>query len=161
MAEVIRFDAAREHRRERQTRWRIAAAAGAAAVALTVPLTLAFAGGSSTSMAALAERAAKQSNAKTVALLDDKGNKLAEAVLTAGGQGYVRDSKLPALPKGKTYQLWFIDAGVPVSSGLLGPSPKISAFVARSDVDAIAISVEPSSGSLAPSTTPVVVGEFV
>jgi anti-sigma-K factor RskA len=160
IAGVIRLDAAREHRRDRQSRWRIAAASAAAAVAVAVPLTLTFSGGSGTSLAALANTAAKQTNSRTIPLLDSNGDQLAEAVLTANGQGYVRNSTLPALPPGQTYQVWFIDSGVPVSSGLLGQAPKVSAFAARADVDAIAISVEPSKGSLAPSTTPVAVGEL-
>ena len=93
-------------------------------------------------------------------MLDSKGHRLAEAVLTSTGQGYVRDTNLPELPDGQTYQLWFIDNGVPVSSGLLGRSPRVSAFGARMDVDAIAISVEPASGSIAPSTTPVAIGQL-
>ncbi len=160
VADVIRLDAAREHRRDRTSRWRVAAASAAAAVAIAVPATLLIGGGSSISLAALARTAAKQSSSRTVPLLDSGGRPLAEAVLTSTGQGYVRDSNLPELPEGQTYQLWFIDNGVPVSSGLLGRSPNVSAFGARMDVDAIAISVEPASGSIAPSSTPVAVGQL-
>ena len=160
VADIIRLDAAREHRREGQSRWRIAAVSAAAAAAIAIPTTLAFSGSSSPSLAALAKSAASQPNARTVPLVDAKGNKLAEAVMTASGQGYVRDSRLPGLPDGQTYQLWFIDNGVPVSSGLLGRSPHVAAFAARPDVDAIAISVEPANGSVSPSTSPVAVGNL-
>ncbi len=160
VAEVIRLDAQREHRRERSSRWKIAAASAAAAAAIAVPATLLVGSGSPTSIAALAKTAAKQSGSRTITLNDATGHPMAQAVLTATGQGYVRDAKLPELPEGQTYQLWFIDNGVPVSSGLLGRSPKVSAFGARVDVDAIAISVEPASGSVAPSTTPIAVGEL-
>ena len=157
VAEVIRLDAQREHRRERSSRWKIAAASAAAAVAIAVPATLLIGGGSPTSIAALAKTAAKQTGSRTIVLNDASGKPLAEAVLTATGQGYVRDTNLPELPVGQTYQLWYIDNGVPVSSGLLGRSPKVSAFGARLDVDAIAISVEPASGSVSPTTTPIAV----
>jgi Anti-sigma-K factor rskA/Putative zinc-finger len=158
VAQVIRLDAAREHRREKTSRWRLAVASAAAAVAVAVPVTSLVVGSSAPSLAALAESAADQTGTRTVSLKGPDGTQLAEAVLTASGQGYVREATLPELPDGQTYQLWFIDGDAPVSSGLLGRSPKISAFSARADIDAIAISVEPSAGSTAPSSTPVAVG---
>jgi anti-sigma-K factor RskA len=158
VAQVIRLDAAREHRRERTSRWRLAAASAAAAVAIAVPVTSFVSGSSGTSLAALAESAADQRGARTISLRAPDGTQLAEAVLTPTGQGYMRDATLPELPDGQTYQLWFIDDGNAVSSGLLGRSPNVSAFSARPDIDAIAISVEPAAGSVAPSSTPVAVG---
>jgi anti-sigma-K factor RskA len=158
IANVVRLDAAREHRRERTSRWRLAAASAAAAVAIAVPVTSLVTGSSAPSLAALAKEAAEQTGTRTVSLKDADGKQLAEAVITSSGQGYVRDTTLPELPEGQTYQLWFIDGDAPVSSGLLGRAPKVSAFAARADVDAIAISVEPAAGSTAPSSTPVAVG---
>ncbi len=44
----------------------------------------------------------------------------AEMVLLPSGQGYVVSSTLPALDKGRTYQLWAIEGNQPISLGLLG-----------------------------------------
>ena len=44
------------------------------------------------------------------------------------GQGYLVSSTLPALNKGRTYQLWAIEGNQPISLGLLGGSPSHAAF---------------------------------
>jgi anti-sigma-K factor RskA len=72
-------------------------------------------------------------------------------------------SNLPALPAGKTFEMWIIPkGGAPKPAGLFQADPQGTAVhVARGAVDAstnaVAISVEPEAGSAAPSTTPIVV----
>ncbi len=158
IAPVLRLDAARESKRADRSKWKIAIGSAVAAVVIAVPITLAAVGTSSPSLAALAKTAAKQSGASTVVLLDGKGTRVGDVVVTASGQGYVRADSLPILSDDKTYQLWTLDKGTPVSAGLLGTNPKVSAFSARRDVEAFAISVEPKTGSAAPTSTPVAVG---
>jgi anti-sigma-K factor RskA len=158
VAPILRLDAARESKRADRSKWKIAIGSAVAAVAIAVPITIASIGTSSPSLAALAKSAAKQSGSSTVELLDGKGVRVGDVVMTASGQGYVRAESLPKLADDMTYQLWTLDKGTPVSAGLLGANPKISAFSARLDVDAFAISVEPKTGSAAPTTTPVAVG---
>lgn len=68
-------------------------------------------------------------------------------------------SGLPALPAGKAYQLWMIDA-----SGAVRPGPVLTSVdgsvtpVLASGLDGaktIAMTVEPASGSTQPTTTPI------
>jgi anti-sigma-K factor RskA len=72
-------------------------------------------------------------------------------------------SNLPALAAGQTYQMWVIPkSGEPRPAGLFEPGPDGAAMhVLRGPVDpavldSVAISVEPASGSPAPTTRPVV-----
>lgn len=72
-------------------------------------------------------------------------------------------SNLPALPAGRTYEMWLVPKqGGPKPAGLFQSDARGSAIhIAPGPVDpetaAVAISVEPSSGSPAPTTTPIVV----
>jgi hypothetical protein len=73
-------------------------------------------------------------------------------------------SNLPALPPGKIYQMWLIPkGGAPKPAGLFRPDAKGGAVhVQPGAVDvpnaaAVAITVEPESGSAAPTTTPFLV----
>ncbi len=158
LANVIALDAARAGRRSRV---RVAFAAAAASAVIAVPLTLQFAGNSSPSIAALASNAAKQSGARTVVLKGADGAELANVIVTAGGRGYLRRDALPALPEGKSYQLWAITGATPVSAGVLGRDPSIVAFTVDAPTSAIAISVEPAAGSTQPTETPIAIGELV
>lgn len=139
-------------------RWKVAVAASAAA-AIAVATTLAVTGSGSPSIAALANRAARETGATTVGLRGADGSLFAEAILTTSGQGYLRSTALAPLNADRTYQLWTIEKGQPVSVGLLGSSPKVTAFALHRGrtTEAIAISVEPAGGSSAPSSTPVAV----
>lgn len=69
------------------------------------------------------------------------------AVLTIAG--------LPALANGKVYEVWFVAGTTPVGAGLFSPNPDGSwSGLVRGDVtsaQAIAISIEPSGGSPAPT----------
>ena len=158
LANVIALDAARAGRR---SRLRAAVAAAAASAVIAVPLTLQFAGGTTPSIAALASNAAKQSGARTVVLKSPDGAELASAVVTADGRGYLRRDTLPALPEGRSYQLWAITGATPVSAGVLGRDPSVVAFTVDAPTSAIAISVEPAAGSTQPTETPIAVGELV
>jgi anti-sigma factor RsiW len=79
------------------------------------------------------------------------------AVVAARGSAVFAASKLPALPKGKQYQLWRIRGKDISSEGLL----KLSSGTGQALVsgislnDFVAISVEPLGGSKQPTTTPI------
>lgn len=72
-------------------------------------------------------------------------------------------SNLPALPAGRTYQLWLIPkGGAPQPAGLFKSLANGTALYARpgavaAETSAVAVSVEPESGSPAPTTTPIIV----
>ncbi len=74
-------------------------------------------------------------------------------------------TNLPALPDNRTYQLWFLTPGAPVSAGLLRPDEQGS-VTARFDVapDApeptgMAVSIEPEGGVAAPTGALYLVGQ--
>ncbi|WP_197288509.1 anti-sigma factor domain-containing protein [Nocardia sp. NRRL S-836] len=60
---------------------------------------------------------------------------------------------LPSLPSDRAYQLWVVGPGGPRSAGLLRDEPVVADHLA--DALAFALTVEPSGGSPAPTTTPV------
>lgn len=93
---------------------------------------------------------------RDVSLLDDHGAVVVRVVLL-DGRGYVASTKLTSLSLSKTYQLWGIFHGVPVSIGLLGPSPHSVEFAVAGALapSKIALTVEPAGGSPTP-TTPIV-----
>ena len=83
-------------------------------------------------------------------------NKRSGVLLMAGN--------LPKLGPGKIYEMWLIPkGGAPVPAGLFQPDETGTAMHIRSgEMDiagtaAVAISVEPESGSAAPTTTPILV----
>jgi hypothetical protein len=74
-------------------------------------------------------------------------------------------SNLPELPPQKTYELWLIPTnGAPIPAGLFRPDAHGSAAVVKPplptgvEAKTFAITVEPGSGSTAPTSAPVMVG---
>jgi len=82
---------------------------------------------------------------------------LAELVILPSGAAYLVNNHLAALPADQTYQLWGIEAGNPVSLGLLGNAPGTVALTvdARAPVSSFAITAEHAGGAVAPSHAPV------
>lgn len=72
-------------------------------------------------------------------------------------------SNLPALAAGKTFEMWLIPkGGAPRPAGLfksdeLGAAIHVAPGPVAAGTGAVAVSVEPESGSAAPTTTPIVV----
>lgn len=71
---------------------------------------------------------------------------------------------LSPLPAGRTYQLWVISRGTPVSAGVFEIAGDGRARVVMptpdslTAVEAVAVTVEPAGGVAAPSTTPILAG---
>jgi hypothetical protein len=97
-------------------------------------------------------------SARRVAMRSADGGLSVDAVLLADGAGYVLNDNLPPLDAGRTYQLWGIVDGTPVSLGLLGRSPDKFAFRAVAPVAALAITSEDEGGAVLPQDDPLVVG---
>ncbi len=80
----------------------------------------------------------------------------------SGGLVFVA-SRLPRLSPERTFQLWLVPAaGAPKSAGLFrsdesGSSVTVSKVPVDPATKAVAVSVEPNSGSSAPTTTPIIV----
>lgn len=69
---------------------------------------------------------------------------------------------LPPLPAGRTYQLWTIVAGQPVSHGIFAPEgdgrAQVLAQAPPGAVQAIAVTIEPEGGVPAPTGDKVLLG---
>jgi anti-sigma-K factor RskA len=74
-------------------------------------------------------------------------------------------SNMPPLPPQKIYELWLIPAGgAPIAAGLFRPDPHGSAAVIKPplpvgvEAQTFAITIEPESGSPAPTSQPIMLG---
>ena len=102
----------------------------------------------------------------TAALLDPdarrvtlEGRGRVEAVVLPDGTGYLVQDSLRPLVERRTYQLWAMNGSTPISAGVLGPDPGVTAFRVDPRVDALAITEEPAGGVAEPTSDPLVVGE--
>lgn len=102
-----------------------------------------------------ATAAALNPAASRVALVSNSGGVLADAVVLPDGSAYVLPAGLRALAPSRTYQMWSITGGRPVSAGLLGPDPQVHAFRVARGAKVIAITDEPAGGSPQPTSAPV------
>jgi anti-sigma factor RsiW len=155
---------AREH--ARRSRRRLAALGSAAVAAAAVVVFLAIGWVHADTQVTHLQQALGQAAPSAVeAALESPGHKVfdlvgphqakrAQFVIDAKGHGYLVSSTLPALAPGKTYQLWGIVGGRPVSLGLMGQSPDQSTFTwaGAAGSSTLGITVEPAGGSLAPTT---------
>jgi hypothetical protein len=72
-------------------------------------------------------------------------------------------SNLPPAPTGKTYEMWLIQKeGAPVPAGLFqsdsqGEALYVMNGAVNANTNTVAVTVEPESGSQAPTTTPIIV----
>ncbi|HUY43816.1 MAG TPA: anti-sigma factor [Acidimicrobiales bacterium] len=149
----------------------IMAAASVAAAAAIIVLSLSLANANSH----VAHLRSQLSNAGQVAiasafetpghyevkLTSPMSRNVAQFVMLPSGQGYLLKSSLPRLASAKTYQLWGIVKGQPVSLGVMGRDPHQVSFTMAGPVQpsVLAVTVEPVGGSPTPSTSPVVVGK--
>lgn len=84
---------------------------------------------------------------------------LAKFVLV-NGRGFLVSSQMAALPAGKTYQLWGIIGGKPISIGLMGNAPSTVYFSVEGSKQPteLAVTIEPAGGSVAPTSPAVASG---
>ena len=86
------------------------------------------------------------------------GMSLAVYYLESDGLAVIK-LEMPPLSGGRVYQAWKLVDGTPHSMGII--STGVTAMPAElADASAVAISVEPPGGSVAPTTTPVLVAEL-
>jgi anti-sigma-K factor RskA len=99
------------------------------------------------------------SGTSTVALAAPDGRVAVTARIDGDGTGTIVTSSLPAPPSGHEYQLWAQpDPQTSMhSAGLLGTNPHGHRIHIPAHTRRIAISVEPTGGSRAPTTDPVAV----
>ena len=99
---------------------------------------------------------------KVVDLKNAEQTKLAQFVVVPSGRGYLVSSALPKLNSAQTYQLWAIVGGQAISLGLLGQSPTQATFTLADSNNAseLGVTVEPSGGSVVPTTTMLASGSI-
>jgi anti-sigma-K factor RskA len=144
------------------TRPALALTSAAAAVALLIG------GGVAVSLATHGTQQEQQADA-IAALRSAPDHQTAKAAVSTGGtatlvwslaqrKAAISVSGLNALPSGKTYELWFIDAhGVPRAAGLFSATNASRLLDGKmSEGDTVGVTVEPAGGSKAPTTTPIV-----
>ena len=171
-AEAARPDAPVDlsaYRRRRTFRWAAAAVGVAAAVAIAVlavnlsqtnnqldqaRAALAAAGPGA------AANALQQPGHQLVRMDSSSGGEVAVFVITPDQRGYLVTSSMAALPSNETYQLWAMFHGRPISLGLMGSHPHQVAFTVAGSATptALAITVEPTGGTVAPTQTPLASG---
>jgi anti-sigma-K factor RskA len=142
-------------------RWHVALVA-ASIVAVVLGALLAFRDDGSDGRgdtAALAEAADRAPGARHAQLADPDGAVLARAVVLPDGTGYLT-SELPALPAGRTYQLWGVDGDDTVSLGVMGPDPRVVSFHAAGNPGALAITEERAGGVAVSANDPAAVGRL-
>ena len=159
-------------RPSRSMRSRLAAVAiiavAAAAVAIVLGVNLVHA---NNQISQLQQAGAPSTHTAVVAALGTPGHKVvnvetpghsrvAQFVVVPDGQGYLVNSDLPTLSSGKTYQLWGVFDGRPISLGLLGQSPHQATFTSAGSKSptALAITIEPASGSVVPTGSMLATG---
>lgn len=157
--------APRRHSPSRRARWGVAALAAAAALlvgVLSVNLVRADNHVSQlTSALSLASHnivdAALETPGHVNVTLNDAHSVGVAKFVMVGGHGYLVSSQMSTLPAGKTYQLWGIIGGTPISIGLMGPSPTTVSFSVEGSKrpTQLAVTIEPAGGSVTP-TTPIV-----
>jgi anti-sigma-K factor RskA len=142
----------------------------AAAVIIVLAISLASANGHVSRLnSALASETTDEVHAALVApdhrlvdLNSSSDQQVAQFVLLPDGRGFLVKSSLPTLSSDKTYQLWAIINGKPISVGLMGHRPELVTFTVSGNpaVTALDVTVEPSGGTSTP-TSPVVASAVV
>jgi anti-sigma-K factor RskA len=99
----------------------------------------------------LAQRASDEPGG-VLATLDDTSGRPVARVVTDQDGAYMVLEGLQDLPSGRAYQLWSLTGAEPVSLGMLGrDGTNTVAFRLPPTITDLAISVEPTSGEVAPS----------
>jgi anti-sigma-K factor RskA len=137
---------------------------GAAAAVIVIAIGAALVSRSDDSEPSLAVRlqheadeVAAQRGSRTAELTSADGAATVTVVVDQSGRAFVTPHDLDVLGEDLTYQLWSMD-DEPISLGLLGPDPTVAVLTIGGDPENLGISVEPASGSAAPTGSPVAAG---
>jgi anti-sigma-K factor RskA len=152
--DILRAGPSKPLRRVRMIRPGLVAAAAAILVAVGAVGGYLLAPRQQPEIAELARFLAR-SDVRVVRFDGDEGN-LAAAV--APREGYLFGSNLPALPEGRTYELWMIRGQSPVKGLCLEPREGVvlAGFQANlAGSDALAVTVESASCPSQPTTDPI------
>ncbi len=109
-------------------------------------------------MTAMANDAASKPGSRTGFLSDPDQTMKVQVVADAQGHGFLMTDPLPALPENQTYQLWAANNGTMISLGMLGSNPEMSLVPIDPSVTELALTREPMSGSIFPTSDPMATG---
>jgi len=109
-------------------------------------------------MTAMANDAASKPGSRTGFLSDPDQTMKVQVVADAQGHGFLMTDPLPALPENETYQLWAANNGTMISLGMLGSNPEMSLVPIDPSVTELALTREPMSGSISPTSDPMATG---
>ncbi|MEJ6512556.1 MAG: anti-sigma factor [Acidimicrobiales bacterium] len=109
-------------------------------------------------MTAMANDAASKPGSRTGFLSDPDQTMKVQVVADAEGHGFLMTDPLPALPENETYQLWAANNGNMISLGMLGSNPEMSLVPIDPSVTELALTREPMSGSIFPTSDPMATG---
>lgn len=145
-------------RRSRPRLVRVAAWAAAAAALVGVGVVVGQRSAGDPDLERVAAAVAGSPAAVHRPLVAADGRPVGEIVLAADGTGFIRLEGLDDLPQDRTYQVWAMRDGTPVSVAVLGPGGRaLAAFTYTGPADAFALTVEPAGGLPTPSGEPVAV----
>lgn len=102
-------------------------------------------------------------DAHSVSKTLDDGARISLAYSATQGAMAVTTSDLPALPSDKGYELWLISADGAASAGMISGTDANGMVMVNGSMDGVThfgITVEPSTGSPAPTTDPILVQEL-
>lgn len=84
----------------------------------------------------------------------------AQVAVFPDGRGYLLADDLPPLAPGRTYQLWALVDGEPISAGTLGTKPETAAFHLSGPVAGFAVTEEKAPGVVASKNAPILIGRL-
>ncbi|HUC38252.1 MAG TPA: anti-sigma factor [Acidimicrobiales bacterium] len=82
----------------------------------------------------------------------------AHVVVANNGSAYLVNDSLPKLSAGRTYQLWALSRGTPVSLGVLGREPTLTSFEVQRGMTMVMLTAEPSGGVPQPDSPVIASG---
>lgn len=125
----------------------------AAAIAVAAALVAVLAVGtwrtdrsSTVSMKAAMEQARRSPDARVGQLHSPDGAVAVDVVIDRDGHGFLAGNDLPGLPSDRTYQLWGVIDGEPISLGVLGHRPGVEPFSVAGNVTQVMVSNEVAGG---------------
>ena len=84
-----------------------------------------------------------------------------EVVIDEDGHGFLVADQLPSLPDNRTWQLWGVVDGDPISLGILGNSPDIEMFTVEGPVSQVIVTNEVAGGVMTNGNPEGAYGGFV
>lgn len=171
LATVLGLDEARARSAppatRRRSRWVATApwfVAAAAAVVAVVVVNVDDGDGSRSTESALVaalEQARADEDSRITTLTSADGEAGGEVVIDEQGHGFVVADQLPPLSEDRTWQLWGVVDGQPISLGILGHSPDVEMFTVEGSVTQVIVTNEVAGGVMTDGNPDGSYGGFV